>query len=70
MQTPKFSYKKAGAGAGVVGNAEGRRRAQSGLKLRIKIAYKNCIFDQIRHYAYLHILDHCGNDQNLNIQKV
>jgi hypothetical protein len=39
MQTPKFSYKKAGAGAGVVGNAEGRRRAQSGLKLRIKIAY-------------------------------
>jgi hypothetical protein len=30
MQTPKFSYKKADAGAGVVGNAEGSGKAQSG----------------------------------------
>ena len=55
-------FRGRGGTAGVVGNAEGRRRAQSGLKLRIKIAYKNCIFDQIKHCDYLYIMDHCGND--------
>jgi hypothetical protein len=32
-------------------------RESAFLKLRIKIAYKNCIFDQIGHCAYLYTLD-------------
>jgi hypothetical protein len=56
--TPKATIVIVGAGV----EAGGELNQGSGLKLRIKIAYKNCIFDQIRHCAYLHILDHCVND--------